>query len=449
VDPIQAVVASPLGRSALRRAGVAPPPELRRYVPGDPLLVGPALVGTAGSGRDGPLAAPARALLAAAGAEVRAEGDPPAAAYGALVLDVAGVTDVDGLAALHAFFAPTVRSLAPNGRVLVLGRPPEPGTPAAVARHALPGFVRSLAKELRGGATANLVLVDPGAEGHLDSTVRFLASARSAFVDGQPVRLRVPVGPPARAAAQPARPLAGRVVAVTGASRGIGAALVRTLARDGARVLGVDVPGAETALRAVTAAAGGEALAVDVTARDAGERIAQAARDRLGGLQGIVHNAGITRDRKLVNLPAGDWRAVVEVNLRAPQRITEALLDAGVLGAGGRVVFVSSVSGIAGNAGQTNYATAKAGVLGLVEALWPALAPRGVTVNAVAPGFVETDMTRAVPLGLREAARRLSTLRQGGLPGDVAEAAAWMLDPASAAVTGTTLRVCGQALVGA
>ena len=322
---------------------------------------------------------------------------------------------------------------------------------AAVAQRALEGFTRSLAKELRGGATANLVLVEPGAEDRLASTVHFLLSARSAFVDGQVVRVGAAV-PAADDTALPGweRPLAGCTVAVTGAARGIGAAMVDTLAADGAHVIGIDVAMLAGDLEKVTRRAGGTHLVADVTLPDTAARIARAARGTdAGTLHGIVHNAGITRDRKLVNLDERAWDQVLAVNLQAPQRITEELLADGVLAAGGRVVGISSVAGIAGNVGQTNYAASKAGVIGLVDALAPVLAPRGITVNAIAPGFIETAMTQKVPFAIREGGRRLSSLKQGGLPVDIAQAASWLLWPASSGVTGNVVRVCGQALIGA
>uniref|UniRef100_UPI001ABFC7F2 SDR family oxidoreductase n=1 Tax=Streptomyces tricolor TaxID=68277 RepID=UPI001ABFC7F2 len=243
------------------------------------------------------------------------------------------------------------------------------------------------------------------------------------------------------------RPLAGRTALVTGAARGIGEAVAGTLARDGARVVVLDVPAAEADARRVAARLGGTALALDITAADAGARIAAALPD---GLDVLVHNAGITRDRRLANMPADRWRSVLEVNLGSVLRTTDTLLARGVLGEGGRIVATASIAGLAGNAGQTNYGASKAGVAGLVRSLAPrALAEHGVTVNAVAPGFIETRMTAAIPLLLREAGRRMNSLAQGGLPADVAETTAWLAHPASGPVNGQVVRVCGQSLLGA
>ena len=137
------------------------------------------------------------------------------------------------------------------------------------------------------------------------------------------------------------------------------------------------------------------------------------------------------------------------INLIAPQRIDRELFSRKALRENGRIVGISSISGIAGNAGQTNYATSKAGIIGFVEAWAPAVAKQGVTLNAVAPGFIETQMTAAMPIATREAGRRMNSLAQGGLPVDVAETIAWFASPGSAGVNGQIVRVCGQSMIGA
>ena len=171
--------------------------------------------------------------------------------------------------------------------------------------------------------------------------------------------------------------------------------------------------------------------------------------ERHGGADALVHNAGVTRDRTLGRMSEQEWDLVLSINLTAQERLTDAMLEGGGLRPGGRIVSVSSVSGIAGNRGQANYATSKAGVIGTVEAYAPVLAERGQTINAVAPGFIETQMTAAMPLGTREAGRRMNSVAQGGRPVDVAEAVAWLASPASGGVNGNVVRVCGQSLIGA
>jgi 3-oxoacyl-[acyl-carrier protein] reductase len=242
-------------------------------------------------------------------------------------------------------------------------------------------------------------------------------------------------------------PLAGKTALVTGASRGIGAAIAATHGRDGAKVVGLDVPQAEPDLRAVVEALGGEALPLDITADDAPDAIASHFAD--GGVDVVVHNAGVTRDRTVAKMPEDRWAQLMEINLSSEERIDDALLDSKRLNPNGRIVCVSSMSGIAGNSGQTNYAASKAGVIGMVESMAPALAKRKATINAVAPGFIETQMTAAMPIGPREAGRRLSSLSQGGLPVDVAETIAWFASPATTGVNGNVVRVCGQSLLGA
>jgi 3-oxoacyl-[acyl-carrier protein] reductase len=199
-------------------------------------------------------------------------------------------------------------------------------------------------------------------------------------------------------------------------------------------------------LEAVTGALGGRAITLDVTAQDTPARLV---KELKGGLDILVHNAGITKDVTLGRMPGERWDAVLDVNLSAQERINDALLEKGVIGKGGRIVCVSSISGIAGNAGQANYATSKAGVIGMVRSMAPVLAERGATINAVAPGFIETQMTAKVPFVIREAGRRMNSLSQGGLPVDVAEAIGWFAGPASGGVNGNVVRVCGQSLLGA
>ena len=244
------------------------------------------------------------------------------------------------------------------------------------------------------------------------------------------------------------RPLTGKVALVTGASRGIGEQIARVLHRDGATVVGVDVPQAASELQALMKELDGDWLTLDITGKDAPQRIAHHLTEKHGGVDVVVHNAGITRDKKLANMDEDRWDSVIAVNLTAPELITRELLEQGVINAGGSIVGVASIAGIAGNVGQTNYAASKAGVIGLVDSLADELTD-GITINAVAPGFIITQMTAAVPFATREVGQRLNAMSQGGLPVDVAETIAWYANPGSSAVNGNVVRVCGQMMLGA
>ncbi|MEV6366280.1 3-oxoacyl-ACP reductase [Micromonospora musae] len=448
-DRYASFVQSAAGRALVKRLGLPDPPRLRRHRPGDPLLPGPVLLGAAA---DGLLAGPVGELLAAAGVELREPTAGADARFGALVYDATGITDSTGLRQLYDFFHPVARSVTPSGRVIVLGTPPaECATPReATAQRALEGLTRSIAKEFGRGITAQLVYVtreaDEGTRVSLEATLRFLLSGRSAYVSGQVIRIDSGT---ASAPADWERPLDGQVVLVTGAARGIGAALTRVLARDGARVVALDVPAAGDALAEVANEVGGTAVQLDLTAPDAPTRLAEHLAGRYGHVDAVVHNAGITRDRTLGRMDADRWDQVIDVNLSSQERINDELLARELIPTGGRIIAVSSIAGIAGNRGQTNYATSKAGVIGLVDSLAPALRGRGISVNAVAPGFIETRLTARIPLVIREAGRRMNSLAQGGLPMDVAETIGWLAWPASGAVNGNVVRVCGQSLLGA
>ncbi|TIH09908.1 3-oxoacyl-ACP reductase [Pseudomonas leptonychotis] len=362
----------------------------------------------------------------------------------ALVFDASHLTRFEQLIELRDFFQPALKGLDTCPRVVILGRAPESlkDPIAASVQRSLEGFSRSLGKEIRRGGNVQLIYVGKGGEAQLEGALRFFLSPKSAYISGQVLRLNAC----AEQVKDWTRPLAGKKALVTGASRGIGAAIAETLARDGAEVVLLDVPPAKEALDALAARLGGRSLALDICAADAAAQLIEALAD---GIDIVVHNAGITRDKTLAKMSDAFWNSVIDVNLNAPQVLTQALLDAGKLNDNGRVVLIASISGIAGNMGQTNYATSKAGVIGLAQAWAPTLGKRGISINAVAPGFIETQMTAAIPLTIREAGRRMNSMGQGGLPQDVAEAVAWFAQPGSGAATAQVLRVCGQSLLGA
>ncbi|HEY6881193.1 MAG TPA: 3-oxoacyl-ACP reductase [Polyangiales bacterium] len=367
----------------------------------------------------------------------------------ALVFDATGLEKPEDLKQIYSFFQPRMRSLARCARALIIVRPFEQAKTVeqSAARHAVEGFTRSLGKEIgKFGATSNLIVVEDGAEARVAPVARFILSSASAFVTGQP--LRVTNRAKGEVPTEYARPLAGKVVLVTGAARGIGAATAEILASEGAKVVILDrpadgEPAAETAKKI-----GGTVLLADVSDKAAPAQIAEFLKAKFGGVDVLVHNAGITRDKMLANMKPEVWDQTIEINLSAVLRITTHLIDEGLLRDGGRVIGLSSIAGIAGNNGQTNYSTSKSGIIGWVSALAPKLAERGITANAIAPGFIETRMTAAVPVAIREVGRRLASLGQGGQPSDVGQAITFLATPGSLGVTGQVLRVCGGAFLG-
>jgi len=442
-DKYQAFTQSRIGKLLVKNLGLPSPTKLDRYNAGDPLVRGTVLIG--GRGR---LADELPGLLGTLDIETataRQDGQK----YKALVFDATGLTSTDQLVALQEFFTPVLRSLETCPRVVVIGTPPQllEGR-ERVAQRALEGFTRSLGKEIGQGGTVQLVYVAEGYEGSALSTLGFLLSPKSAYVSGQVVRIGQHGEKKAEAVADWTTPMAGKVALVTGASRGIGEQIARVLHRDGATVVGLDVPQAADDLQKVMKEIDGDWLTLDITTKDAPQRVAQHLKEKHGGVDAVVHNAGVTMDKMLRNQSPDRFGKVLEINIDAPERITAELLAQKVINPNGRIVDVSSMAGIAGNVGQTSYAASKAGVIGHVDSLAADLTD-GITINAVAPGFIITQMTAAMPLASREVGQRLNTMSQGGLPVDVAETIAWYASPASTAVNGNVVRVCGQMMLGA
>lgn len=464
---LEALYRSPVGRAVAPKVGLAEPPVLRR---GRTLPTGPVVLASlegamlAGETLEGLGVSSIEPLLDLPENRTKdASGRPQPPAYsgrvGALVIDATRVRTIAQLEQLRQVLRPVVKGLERSGRIIIVATDASAveGLEAKAVAQAIDGINRTVGKELRAGSTSNLVFVKAGVTASdLSSTLWFLLQGRSAFVSGQTWRVApAKPGDGVDDSYRADHPYSGEIVVVTGAARGIGAAIARTFARDGASVIAVDVPAAGESLAAVANELRGTALQLDVTAADAGVRIAEHVA-RVHGpeakIWAIVHNAGILRDKMLANLDEAKWAQVLNVNLAAEIAINAALLDptlAGGLGERGRIIGIASTSGVAGNKGQTNYAASKAGVMGLVWAEAEELAARPITANAVAPGFIETDMTASIPFVQREVFRRTNSLQQGGNPVDVAETIVWLADPASGGVNGQVVRVCGQNLVGA
>lgn len=374
----------------------------------------------------------------------------------ALVFDATGIDSIEGLKPLYQFFHDNIRFIRSCGRLVVIGKEAteQDDLIAQAVAQGTEAFTKSLAKEVgRKGATAQLITISNSLLSNeaqliarLKPVLAFLLSDRPAFVSGQVFRLSDTVTNVESAPL--AQPLAGKVALVTGAARGIGRATAEKLAAEGATVVVLDRPEDEAESQKVADAIGGKVFSLDIGKEDAPEKLVSWLKGQFGGVDIVVHNAGITRDKTIGKMPEHFWDLLISVNLTAVVRVTEALLKDG-LREGGRIVCLSSISGIAGNFGQTNYTMAKGGVIGLVKHLAPKVAGKGIAINAIAPGLIETRMTAAMPFFTREGARRLSNLGQGGLPVDIAEMVTFLSTPGANGITGQVIRVCGGSLMGA
>ena len=239
-------------------------------------------------------------------------------------------------------------------------------------------------------------------------------------------------------------PLQGEVALVTGASRGIGAAIADELAAQGATVIGTAT--SESGANAISqrlAAKGGAGRVLDVNAPGAIEALVDAIGKDSGGLSILVNNAGITRDNLLLRMKDEDWQAILDTNLTSVFRSCKAAMRGMMKARKGRIVNIASVIGVTGNAGQANYAAAKAGIIAFSKSLAKEIGSRGVTVNVVAPGFIDTDMTRELPEDAKNAMLGQIALGRFGEPADIARAVAFLAGPNAAYITGETLHVNG------
>ena len=236
----------------------------------------------------------------------------------------------------------------------------------------------------------------------------------------------------------------GQVAVVTGGARGIGAEIARRLARGGASVVCADVLDTTEIVAEINDAGGAaEGLELNVTDSQAAAEGIKAVHDAHGRLDILVNNAGVTRDQLLVRMKPEDWDLVLDINLKAAFRCSQMAARTMMKQRSGRIVNMASIVGVIGNAGQANYVASKAGLIGLTKTAAKELAPRGITVNAIAPGFIETDMTASLPESVREAMLSQVPLGRPGKPEDVAAAVAFLVSEAAAYITGQVLHVSG------
>ena len=240
------------------------------------------------------------------------------------------------------------------------------------------------------------------------------------------------------------QPLTGEIALVTGASRGIGAAIADLLAAQGATVVGTATSeSGAAAIGARLAAHGGHGRVLDVAQPGQIEALVDAIGKDVGAISILVNNAGITRDNLLMRMKEEDWQAVLDTNLSSVYRTSKAVMRGMMKARKGRIINIASVIGATGNAGQANYAAAKAGIIAFSKSLAKEIGSRGVTVNVVAPGFIATDMTRDLPEDVKQGLIGQIALGRLGEPADIARAVAFLAGPAAAYITGETLHVNG------
>lgn len=361
-----------------------------------------------------------------------------------IVVDGRHVNNPATLKALKDELQNGIRGVKSNGKVLVYALQPElvQEVHHATYQRALEGISRSLAKELGGrGTTVNLVKLPPKVEVSNYGTVEeFFTSGRSAFITGQALI--------ANEAVKSGRELSEKVCLVTGGAGGIGSATVNRLAAEGATVIIADIPQMEE--RAAKMAGDKVSfMGADLTDDQARKDLLNKVKETHGRIDVLINNAGITRDKTMKNMPEHYWDQVIDINLSAVVALTEDALEMGLIPEGGRIIGTSSISGIAGNFGQTNYTATKAALIGYSASKSKELKAKGITINAIAPGYIETEMVKTMPLMTRIFAERLTSLAQAGKPEDIAEAMAFLAHPGAECINGQVLRVCGGSFLGA
>jgi 3-oxoacyl-[acyl-carrier protein] reductase len=364
-----------------------------------------------------------------------------------LVVNCVGMETIEDLEDLYTTVKNTVAKINANGRVVLVSRMDDTSALSSTVQKSIEGFARALAKEIGGkkGVTVNLLKVTNMnvMPFEIVNAATFFLSDKSSFITGQVIELNNAYGTDF---SLPVKLLQDKIAIVTGGARGIGAAAARVLHREGAKVIIVDVPFAKEDAEKLAQELNGDVILEDITDAKATEDIQKFILDNYKGLDILINNAGITRDKTIAKMSIEQWRGVLNVNLKATINLTETFIKNG-FNKNAKVVGLSSISGIAGNVGQTNYSLSKAGMMGFMKTI--AERNENIYANAVAPGFIETKMTENLPFFVKEGGRRLSTLKQGGLPEDVAELIGFLASPLSDGINGQCLRVCGGSMIGA
>ena len=362
----------------------------------------------------------------------------------ALIVDGRNVKNEAGLKSIFNELQAGVKQIKGNGKVLLYSVQPEllDDVAHSTYQRALEGISRSLAKEVGGrGTTVNLLKLPPKVDlKNYTTPQEFFTSGRSAFVSGQALHLNDAV--------KSGRELSEKICVVTGGAGGIGSATVKRLASEGATIIIADIPQMEERA-SILLGDKVSFMGADLTDETARKSLLDSIKEKHGRIDVLVNNAGITRDKTLKNMPEHYWDNLIAINLTAVINLTEDALAMGLIPEGGRIISTSSISGIAGNFGQTNYTATKAALIGYSASKAKELKTKGITINAIAPGYIETEMVKTMPLMTRIFAERLTSLIQAGKPEDIAEAMAFLAHPGAESVNGQVLRVCGGSFLGA
>lgn len=362
----------------------------------------------------------------------------------ALIVDGRDVKNEADLKVVFNQLQDGVKSIKSNGKVLIYSFQPEliKDTAHSSFQRSLEGITRSLAKELGGrGTTVNLVKIASDLDlTDYQITEDFFTSGRSAFITGQALIANDEIPRPGD--------LSDKICVVTGGAGGIGSATVQRLAAEGATVIIADIPQMDDRAKPLLSDKV-SFMGADLTDETARKQLLDDIKAKHGRIDVLINNAGITRDKTLKNMPEHYWDQVIAINLTAVIALTEEALEMGLIPDGGRIIGTSSISGIAGNFGQTNYTATKAALIGYAASKSKELKAKGITINAIAPGYIETEMVKTMPLMTRIFAERLTSLAQAGKPEDIAEAMAFLAHPGAQNINGQVLRVCGGSFLGA
>ena len=335
-----------------------------------------------------------------------------------------------------------LKKLRPNAKVLLIGlSEKECSGKTSLLQRALVGFTKSLAKEIgRSAKTVSLIRIPNGLDlADIPLIVSFFTSGRSAFITGQVLSVE---------GSGSDGSLKGKVCLVTGGAGGIGLATVKRLAAESAQVIIVDLPSMKDSISSFVSD-NISFIGADLTNAEDLKSLVNQIGQQYGKVDVLANNAGITRDRTLSKMSEKEWDQLIAVNLMAVVGLTDSLLSNDLISRGGSIINTSSISGIAGNFGQTNYTATKAALIEMAKVYSEDLREMHISVNAIAPGYIETDMVKTMPLMTRIMAERITCLAQAGRPEDIAEAMAFFAHPASRGVNGQVLRVCGGSFLGA